>query len=311
LGRLGALVGALFAAATAVQAAQLSAPPPPPAPKPPKEQIAKPEPPPAEPTLQVSIELLASRPIVRLMVNGQGPVAFLIDPLAPQVLIDPTLVESFSLKALPNPAGHAEVRIDIGLGPANFPGVVAEVASTARLVPEIGPAGQPRGVLNASLWKDHLLTIDIGNRKLRIEPGALPEPDDKHVFALQNPSGDLLVPLKLNGLSLVCRIDPAGSHGLLLPVRYLEQATFHGPARVGSRIQVRDAVVMGKEVRLTTKVTVAAFDFDQPIVDFVDIGEVAILGNRWLVDFGLTYDVQNRRVRLGRRTEAGASNSVR
>jgi hypothetical protein len=300
--RLGALVGVLFAATTAVQSAQLSAPPPPAAPKPPKEQIAKPELPPAEPTLQAPIELLASRPIIRLMINGQGPVAFLIDPLAPRVLIDPTLVESLALKAVPNPAGRAEVRIDIGLGSASFPGVVAEVANTGRLVPEIGPAGQPRGVLNALLWKDHLLTIDIGNRKLRIEPGALPEPDDKHVFALENPSGDLLVPLKMNGQSLVCRIDPAASHGLLLPSSYLEQATIQGAARVGSRIQVRDGVVMGKEVRLATKVTIAAFEFDQPIVDFVDVGDLAIMGNRWLVDFALTYDVANGRVRLGRRS---------
>jgi hypothetical protein len=299
--RAGALVGALLAATTVLQSAQLSAPPPPPAPKPAKEQIAKPEPPP-EPIFQAPIELLASRPIVRLMINGQGPVAFLIDPLAPQVLIDQTLVESLALKALPNAAGRPEVRIDIGVGSASFPGIVAEVANTARLVAEIGPAGQPRGVLNASLWKDHLLTIDIGNRKLRVEPGALPEPDDKHVFALQGPSADLLVPLKLNGLSLVCRIDPAASHGLVLPVSYLEQVTLHGPARVGSRIQLRDAVVMGKEVRLATKVTVAAFDFDQPVVDFVDIGDLAILGNRWLVNFALTYDVANGRIRLGRRS---------
>jgi hypothetical protein len=295
---LSTLVSALLAATAAVQAAQLGAPPTPPAPtsREPKRIAPPPEPEP-EPILQAPIELLAGRPIVRLMVNGQGPMAFLVDPQAPRVVIDQTLVESLSLKTLAGPAGRGEVRVDIRIGSTSFQGIVAEISNTSRLVPEIGPAGQPRGILNGSLWKDQLFTIDLGRRKLRIDPGALQIPNDKEVFALQA-SGELLVPLRVSGQSLMCRIDPLASHGLVLPVSYLDQLPIQKPARAVPRIQLRSSTIPGKETRVMTKVTIAAFEFYQPIAEFGEVGDVALLGSRWLLDVALTYDFANGRARL-------------
>jgi hypothetical protein len=245
--------------------------------------------------------LLASRPVVRIMVNGQGPFAFLIDPLAPRALIDQTLVESLDLKPHPSGTGRTDVQIELGIGSSTLRDVVAEVANTTRLVAEFGPGGQPRGVLGAPLWNDQLVTIDFSGRQLRIEPGALPLPNDKDVFALQASSGDVIVPLTLSGRSLACRVDPLASHGLILPAVYLDHAPIQRPARPVAQIHTRHASVPGKEARVTTKVTIATFDFDQPIVEFGEIGEVALVGSRWLGDFALTYDLANGRVRLVRK----------
>ena len=296
--RFGALAGVLLAATTVVQSAQLAGPPPPPAPKEPKRVAPPPPVAEPEPVLQVPIELLAGRPIVRITINGQGPMAFLIDPLAPHIAIDQTLVESLALKTLPGPAGRGEVRIDLGIGSTTFPGVDAHISNTSRLVPELGPAGQPRGVLNASLWKRHLFTIDLGRRKLRIDEGALQFPNDKEVFALQPESGEFVVPLRVGVQTLMCRIDPMGSYGLLLPASYLDQIPIQKPARVAPRIHLRDAVIPGKETRVMTTVAVAAFDIDQPVVEFGEIGDIALLGSRWLFNHALTYDFANGRVRL-------------
>jgi hypothetical protein len=299
LWRLGGIAGALLFISAAAHAAQLGAPPPPPpAPKEPKRVAPPPEPEP-EPILQAPIELLAGRPILRLMVNGQGPMAFLIDPLAPHVTIDQTLVESLALKTQPRPGDREQVQIDIGIGAANFPGVAAEISNTSRLVPELGPAGQPRGVLNASLWKGQLFTIDLARRKLRIDPGNLQFPNDKEVFALQE-SGDLIVPLHVSGRSLMCRVDPMASHGLVMPAAYLDQIPIQKPARAVPRIQLRDSVIPGKETRVMSTVTVAAFNFDEPVAEFGEIGDVAVLGSRWLLSFALTYDFANGRGRLER-----------
>ena len=298
--RLTAAIGAVFAATSVLESAQLTAPPPAPATKPAVVEHPAPAEPSSENAIQSPIELLASRPIARIMVNGQGPFAFLIDPLAPRVLIDQTLVEALALKGQPGATGRMDVQIDLGIGSGAFKGVLAEVANTARLVPELGPAGQPRGVLNAAVWKDQLLTVDFGRRRLRIEPGALPIPNDTEIFALQASSGDLLVPLRLSGQSLMCRIDPMASHGLLLPAPYIEQVPIQGFSRAVTGIRVRGASIAGKEAKLVNKVTIATFDFDQPIVEFGDIGDVAVLGGRWLGDFALTYDLTNGRFRLKR-----------
>lgn len=300
LWRIGTFFGVVLAATTVVETAQLAGPPPPPAAKEPRRVAPPPPEPDPEPLLQAPIELLAGRPIVRLTVNGQGPMAFLIDPLAPHVLVDQMLVESLELKTLPGPAGRGEVRIDLGIGSTTFPGVVASISNSSRLIPELGPSGQPRGVLNASLWKGYLFTIDLGRRKLRIDEGALQFPNDKEVFALQPESAQFLVPLKVGVQSLMCRIDPMASNGLLLPASYLDQIPIQKPARAVPRIQLRDSVIPGKETRVMTTVAVAAFDYDQPVVEFGEIGELALLGSRWLVNSALTYDFANGRVRLVR-----------
>jgi len=294
------LLGTFLAGTSTVESAQLSAPPPPAAPAP---AVKAQEPPPEdvqEPALQFPIELLASRPIVRVKINGQGPFAFLIDPLAPRATIDQTLVEALELKSHPSASGRTEVQIDLGLGPDTLKNVVAEIANTTRLVAEFGPGGQPRGVLGASLWTGQLVTIDFGRRRLRILAGALPEPNGKDVFALQGPSQDLVVPLTVSGRSLTCQVNPMASHGLLLPARSLTELPIAKPSISAARIHFRDAILTGKEARLTSLVTIATFDFDQPIVEFAEIGDVAIVGSRWLVDLALTYDLANGRVRLER-----------
>ena len=80
------------------------------------------------------------------------------------------------------------------------------------------------------------------------------------------------------------------------PSRTFRSTSFDSAAR----IHHQDATLTGKEARLTSHVTIAAFDFDQPIVEFAEIGDVAVLGSRWLGDFALTYDLTNGGVGLER-----------
>jgi hypothetical protein len=98
----------------------------------------------------------------------------------------------------------------------------------------------------------------------------------------------------------MCRVDPMASHGLLLPAPSLAELPIDKASISAARIHLRDAILTGKEARLKSHVTIATFDFDQPIVEFAEIGDGAVLGSRWLVDFALTYDLTNGRVRLER-----------
>ena len=83
-------------------------------------------------------------------------------------------------------------------------------------------------------------------------------------------------------------------HGLLLPARSLADLPIDKLSISAARIHHQNATITGKEARLTRHVTIATFDFDQPIVEFADIGDVAVLGSRWLGDFALTYRPHER-----------------
>ena len=78
-----------------------------------QKQTEKPAPP--APSLDVAMELLASRPLVRATINGQGPFALLIDPQATKTLIDPRLAETLSLKPQPG-EGSPQYQVDLGFG---------------------------------------------------------------------------------------------------------------------------------------------------------------------------------------------------
>src|SRR5215510_10887170 len=59
----------------------------------------------------IPMELLANRPLVRAMVNGQGPIAFLIVPDARRTLIDPELGEALKIRRQANAAPEAPVEL--------------------------------------------------------------------------------------------------------------------------------------------------------------------------------------------------------
>ncbi len=183
-------------------------------------------------------------------------------------------MEALELKPLPGATGRADVTIDVGFGADTLKAdtlknVVAEIASTRRVV-EFGPGGQPRGVLGASLWTGQLVTIDFGRRRLRIVPGALPEPNGKDVFALQTPSQDLVVPLTVGGRSLMCQVNPMASHGLLLPAPSLAELPIDKLSISAARIHHQGATLTarrrGHEPRHDRVV-----DFDEPNVEFAEM----------------------------------------
>jgi hypothetical protein len=252
--------------------------------------------------IDLPLELLASRPLVRLKINGQGPFAFLIDPEAQGTVIDAHLLEILKLAPQRNADGGSELHVNLELGSNKLVNVVVNEGDAGRLVPELGPTSRPRGVLSPATWAGQLVTIDYTRWRVRIEAGALPEPDGTGIFALRAGTRELLVPLSVGEHRLWCHVDPLFPGGLLLPASSLKEFKLADESRESGSLNARTGPIDVRQARLAADAIFGPFEFRTPLVLFGGPGEVATLGAQWLTDFSITYDVAHARARLDRRT---------
>ncbi len=264
-------------------------------------------PPPTEGALSIPMELLANRPVVRVKVNGQGPFAFLLAPQEPQSQIDPELAEALKLKP-PKAGGPAPLTVDLGFGAAGETlKLPVAIGDLSRIASDFDRALRPRGVISLAHWKDHLVTLDYVMWRLTVEPGALPDANQRDVFAL-GADGEITLPMAIAGHSMPCRVDPLFPAGLVLPLSSVEPPQMDGAPRDGGVVRTAAGVVRVQETRLATNVTLGPFELKTPMVLLAEQGDSAMVGTPWLGRFALTYDVSNSRVRL---TPAGSSSSRR
>jgi hypothetical protein len=243
----------------------------------------------------IPLELLANRPLVRAMVNGQGPVPFLIVPDARRTLIDPELGEALKIHRQGNAAPEASVELAF---PKHTIKTSATVEDISRYVAEFPAAVRPRGVLSLSAFGDQLVTLDYPRWKVSIEPGALEEPNGKNVFPLTD-TLELRLPLVIADQSIDCVVDPLFPSDLYVPASAL----------VGDAPRLaRDIGVMRtpaglrrvREVRLATTATLGPFQLKTPLLLVTDAADGARIGAPWLGRYEVTYDVAHERVRIGR-----------
>jgi hypothetical protein len=251
----------------------------------------------ASPMLEVPLERLVNRPLVRITVNGKGPFPFLIDAEIPRTLIDRKFAESLKLKIPKNK--ETPLVLELGVGSSTIPMVPADVGDTAAIVPELGPAARPSGILTLDLWREQLVTINYRRWRMEIEPGAL-RPSGRDTFTLTPPSRQLFVPLSIGGRQLMCHVDPWFTGGLLMPSAYLTQLPLAGQPRDGGTVSTRAGELAVREVNLSADAVVGGFVFSNPLVQFGGTDQVATMGSRWLTDFLITYDPANTRIRLER-----------
>jgi hypothetical protein len=255
-----------------------------------------------EAPIAIPMELLGGRPVIRAKVNGQGPFAWLIAPEAQATLIDQTLAIELKLKTRNESAATSQVEVEMELGTSKLANLRVDVADMARFVPDVVPAARPRGVISASAWPKHLITLDYFRWQVAIEPGSLPEPNRRDVFDLKTVSAELGLPVALDGRALSCRLDPLFPAGLLLPDAYATLLPLVGqPVEIGSMNTAKGRVML-REGRFAADATVGMFAIENPLIRFADFGETCIVGSRWLIGFTVTYDVANARVRLARQT---------
>ncbi|MGH9172896.1 MAG: hypothetical protein ACRD1H_00995 [Vicinamibacterales bacterium] len=247
--------------------------------------------------VEIPMELLANRPLIRVTVNGEGPFAFLIAPEEQRTLIDAELAEALKLR--PARDGAPEIVADVGFGANQTVKIPIAVQDIARFTSELGRTTRLRGVISLSAWKDQLVTFDYSHWRVTLLPGSLPEPNGKDVFAL-NSSNELRLALSVAEQSLECRVDPLFPGGLVLPASSVGPLQTTGEPRDNGSIKTPEGIVRVREARLKTDVMLGPFELKTPLVLLAESGGTATVGSPWLARFSVTYDVANARVRLQR-----------
>jgi hypothetical protein len=283
------------------------------------------------------MELVSGRPVIRLMVNGKGPYAFLVSTGAQTTMIDQKLAAELLLKPpVPekdkpnagtgangnvspngnaNPNGNTKenkearenkdkkavpmLELDLEAGTTKLAKVPVLATDITAFVAEAGLAGRSRGVLSLSAWKDHLVTISFPPKfKVTIEPGTLPEPNGEDVFPLDPETGELRLMVKVADQSIACRVEPLAPGGLQLPEEYLKRLLLDGaPIELGTTTLGNQSLTI-REARLAYSAMLANFELINPVVRFVGAGDSASAGSQALVGLEIAYDLGNNRARI-------------
>ena len=254
----------------------------------------------------LNLELLASRPLLRVGVNGKGPFGFLLSPEADETVIDHALAAELKLKTQTGAGLAAHVTLVLELGSASTE-MRALLTDTSRFVPELAARARPRGVISLSTLKNQLVTIDYAQWRVIIEHDALPDAHGTDVFNL-NPGREFTVPLTAGERGVPCRIDPLFAGGILLPASFAKDLPIIGRP-LQSSVNTPRGTLSAQEARLAMTLRLASFDLPNAIVHLVDNLPSAVVGGSALTGFSITYDLTNRRARLQRPTRPSVQGS--
>ncbi len=245
------------------------------------------------------MELLANRPLVRVKVNGQGPFAFLVAPEASAALIDPRLASELKLKAESGGSSPPQFELQLEVGTSRVT-VKAIAGDMATAVPEFAPPARPRGVLNASVWPSHLVTLDYPRSQVAVEPGSLPDPNRRDVFSLKSDASELGVTVSIASVVIACRLDPLFPGGIFLRETYASSLPLAGKRVEMGTVTTAKGRDIVREGEVNADASLGMFVLARPLVQFAESAQGCTIGGQRLIAFSITYDMANGRVRLAR-----------
>jgi hypothetical protein len=155
------------------------------------------------------------------------------------------------------------------------------------------------GALGLPFFADHLLTLDYAGGRLVMEEGALPAADGKEVLDFTpGGSGGPAVTIQVAGQAMSTDLDSSRFGGIGLPEALMDELPLAGKTgMIGiARTAEGESVLIGG--KLDGDVRIGAHALARPNLIFSDISPRANLGVRALMDFAVTFDQRNHRVRF-------------
>lgn len=240
-------------------------------------------------------------PVIEAKVNGKGPFRFAFDTGNGGILmLSAGLVKQLGLHAVGermvgDPSGKndraiAQVHVDsFDLGSVHLGDFEAGQLESGLLNTD--------GVLGLRMFQSLLVTFDYPHKQIVIDAGSL-RANDTNVLGYTVENGVPNIEINVAGTKVRADID-AGSPALLsLPLSLAKSLPLDGEPRVighgrtpANEFDVYGATLKG-EARIGN-VTLA-----NPRLGFIDIFPVGNIGSRFLSDYRVTFDPENRRVKF-------------
>jgi hypothetical protein len=261
-------------------------------------------------TVAVPLTFANGRAMADVMIEGKGPFRMQVETgcwcmeITPQVAA--TLgdrLESVTQDQVHRVGGgyvdHLHRVRELRLGDARLGGFVVS----------IGPnmPGQD-GIIGLPAFRDLLVTFDYSAKQLRLERGALPQPDGKSVLPMRRIFGELRgIDLTIGGSAMPSIIDTQSGAGLLLASTVVDAVRFAAePVATGQATndvgEGRARRVPVRTARLADVMAIGRYTFPSQIIDIITYPptrpRLGNIGGEVLGHFSVTMDHANNRVRF-------------
>jgi hypothetical protein len=265
--------------------------------------------------VRLPLTFSGGRPVVEVRLNGKGPYRFYFDTGASGPVMSQRVSKELGLKVI----GVAGVKSG-GDGPEAKP-IQADIVDlhtidfgsvkllSVRMVAmdraKLGGEDAPVGVLSPAMFRGHLenqgclVAVDYARKELRIRPGALPQPDNKTVFAYQPGMPIPSLKVRIAEQEIETHLDAGSGDWFTLPNRFGDTLPLEGKAvdtkqkagSVSGQFPVREGKLKGS-------LAFGKFSYKNPTLRFSDVVRTGNIGSKLLERFVVTVDAKNRRFQL-------------
>jgi hypothetical protein len=255
------------------------------------------------------ITFTAGLPTIEVTINGKGPFrvgidtgamggAHMTDRLAATLGLTP-----FGEARATDPSGRNPVTIklyrldDFKLGAVEVKGWVGTAAPGRP-----GPLDSLDAILGIGAFAGYVVTLDYAGRRFALDRGALPPPDDAHVFAYD----DVLpvVPLTVEGHAIPAHLDTGNVRfPVIVPADFAAALAHHAQARAIGQGRTVSSVVEMFAIPVDGAIGVGSASLGASEVGYPSIIDMANIGSLALRNMVVRIDPANKRISLISPTE--------
>ena len=250
-----------------------------------------------EDSITIPLDISSQRPILELMLNGNGPYHFIFDTGSSGNVIDSDLAVELDLEV-------------VGEDPLRTPGSDNELMSKRVSVPLVTFAGgdiaqdatmntialremvSVDGILGPAFFSDHLIILDYAQSELILSTGQLNEVDEA-VIPLVQEDGIINFEVLVDGIKVEAHLDSGNPGGIDIPFSLQDQLSFsEGPIESGV-IRTPVAVFKRWQAALSGDIQIGAITYQNPDVNLIEDFVFVNLGYQILSDLRTTIDQKN------------------
>jgi hypothetical protein len=257
----------------------------------------------------VPMQDMGGRPMIEIMINGEGPYRFILDTGAVATVVSEDLGRELSLSApegmrVASASGGPPPAIvmihDIRIGQAVLEGLIAAIRPLGGLLSGENP---PRGILSAASFPGYLLTFDYPRKRISIKKGALEAADSKTSFQYSEDQILPTVPVRIAGHNTEVHLDTGSGYGLTLPTKFMTELPLASQPKEVGRARTGGGEFPVSVAQVEGAIELGQYKLDISQVSFSDARPgpgpaVGNIGYEVLRHFVVTLDSKNRRIRI-------------
>jgi hypothetical protein len=257
------------------------------------------------PEVVVPMDSFGGRPVVGLMLDGQGPYRFVLDTGAGGSVMSQELADTLGLKSLGEarvgaPGGATNAgnlvrigRVEMGGAVLTDLSLVATDLSRVFHLPD-----HPVGVLSALAFSSYLVTFDYPRQRIVLRAGELPPANGADIFEYQAGQHIPTLEITVAGVRVQAHLDSGSGSGLMLPGEMAGKLPLGGPLEEKGKARTVDGEWTLRKAPLKGTVTIGRFKVENPMIVFADGSPFGNIGYEILKGYAVTVDRKNLRFRL-------------